>query len=136
MGSLILFACKRSYFLEKLASAEGASRQIRLSHLKSLDPINNFWIITFLTTKFTLASLASNFKFTLANRKFHSPWRVWRVLFPPLQLVKYFLKSTRINNLSFITWSNAIFLTTATFGAPLTALSRNKYHIRKVGPWE
>ena len=34
----------------------------------------------FLTVNFTLARLASDLKFTLANRKFHSPWRVWRVL--------------------------------------------------------
>ena len=31
----------------------------------------------FLTVNFTLARLASDFKFTLANRKFHSPWRVF-----------------------------------------------------------
>ena len=47
--------------------------------------INNFWKIYVLKVNFTLARLASDLKFTLANRKFQSPWRVWRVLFPPLK---------------------------------------------------
>ncbi len=34
--------------------------------------------------KFTLARLASDLEFTLANRKIHSPWRAWRVLFRTL----------------------------------------------------
>ena len=42
--------------------------------------LNKFLKIMFLTVNFTLARLAIDFKFTLVNRKFHSPWRVWRVL--------------------------------------------------------
>ena len=45
---------------------------------------------------FTLARLASDFKFTLANRKFHSPWReIWRVLFPPLTLFSNYFSGGR-----------------------------------------
>ena len=46
----------------------------------------------FLTENFTLARMASDFKFSLTNRKFHSPWRVWRVLFPPLYMYIYLFK--------------------------------------------
>ena len=81
IGSLIWFCMWTKLFLRrKKASAEGASRQILLNYLKSKYLISNFRKIMFLTVNFTLARLASDFKFKLANRKIHSPWRVWRVL--------------------------------------------------------
>ena len=77
-GMETLFCIRRNE--RALKSEPIKTENSKILRIKSL----LFVKIVFSKVNFTLAMLASDLKFTLANQIFHSPWRVWRVLFPPL----------------------------------------------------
>ena len=72
VGSLFGLHVEEVIPKKKQASAVGASQDILLIYLKCYNLINNFWIIYVVTVNVALAKLASDLKFTLANRKFVS----------------------------------------------------------------